>query len=372
MPRSRNDGEQGVPDRSTCGGRSRCRRTSTSTTSARGSGSSRTPIGGPETLGRPAQAVGLPRGHRHRPHRASRPGAIPSPAWLKSYCEQITCIEDAAGWRTGKNVNMAIGQGEVLVTPLQLASAYATLGNGGTRWVPQVVREIRDASTDKVKRPIEPKQAGTVDMHAGLAAGDHRGPGRRDHPGGRHRGRRVQRLPQRRLPGRRQDRHRPGERQGPDGRVRRLRPGAATRTTPSPCSWRSPATAARPPRPWPAGCSTCSPARCRCPPAPDRRPGARARRPVARRRGRARLMTAALPAPRPASPRARSAGCPATRPRPGATSTSSWSAASRRSEPSGCLMIFSSTRGREPGRLRHQLPRRSRCCSWASASAPWS
>ena len=92
-------------------------------------------------------------------------GRIPSPAWLKDYCEQVECSEDAAAWRTGKNVNMAIGQGEVLVTPLQLASAYATLGNGGTRWVPQVVREIRDGETAEVKKTVQPVEAGKIDLN---------------------------------------------------------------------------------------------------------------------------------------------------------------------------------------------------------------
>ena len=93
-------------------------------------------------------------------------GRIPSPAWLKEYCEQVECSEDASAWRTGKNVNMAIGQGELLVTPLQLASAYGTLGNGGTRWVPQVVREVRDGETGEVKRTIEPVQASHIDLPA--------------------------------------------------------------------------------------------------------------------------------------------------------------------------------------------------------------
>jgi penicillin-binding protein 2 len=91
-------------------------------------------------------------------------GRIPSPKWLTAYCEHVQCSADAANWRTGKSVNMAIGQGEVLVTPLQLASAYATLGNGGTRWVPHVAKEIRDGSTGEVKRVIEPLKAGTVEM----------------------------------------------------------------------------------------------------------------------------------------------------------------------------------------------------------------
>lgn len=89
-------------------------------------------------------------------------GRIPSPAWKKRFCERTTCIDDR--WFTGDNVNMAIGQGDVLVTPLQLASAYATLGNGGTRWVPQIVREVRRGGTDEVLRRIQPEAVGAVDM----------------------------------------------------------------------------------------------------------------------------------------------------------------------------------------------------------------
>jgi penicillin-binding protein 2 len=89
-------------------------------------------------------------------------GRIPSPDWLSQYCEEIECVDDR--WRTGNNVNMAIGQGDVLLTPLQLASGYATVGNGGTVWVPKVAKEVRDGVTGEVKRVIDPEQAGTVNM----------------------------------------------------------------------------------------------------------------------------------------------------------------------------------------------------------------
>jgi penicillin-binding protein 2 len=91
-------------------------------------------------------------------------GRIPSPKWLAEFCQEIECNEDASHWRTGNNVNMAIGQGDVLVTPLQLASAYATLANGGTRWVPHVAREVRSGVTGVVKRTIDPQAAGTVEL----------------------------------------------------------------------------------------------------------------------------------------------------------------------------------------------------------------
>jgi penicillin-binding protein 2 len=49
------------------------------------------------------------------------------------------------GWLGGDLMQTAVGQGAVLTTPLQLASAYATLMNGGTFWQPRVVRRSFDA-----------------------------------------------------------------------------------------------------------------------------------------------------------------------------------------------------------------------------------
>lgn len=91
-------------------------------------------------------------------------GRIPSPAWLEAYCEDVACGAESGEWRTGNNVNMAIGQGDVLVTPLQLASAYATVGNGGTRYVPHVVKEIRDGETHEVVEVIDKVEAGKVEV----------------------------------------------------------------------------------------------------------------------------------------------------------------------------------------------------------------
>jgi penicillin-binding protein 2 len=57
----------------------------------------------------------------------------------------------------GNVVNNAIGQGEVTVTPLQLAVAYGALANGGRVMKPQLVREVRDADGEvvDVKAPVQ-------------------------------------------------------------------------------------------------------------------------------------------------------------------------------------------------------------------------
>ncbi len=45
-------------------------------------------------------------------------------------------------WRRGDNTNLAVGQGDVLVTPLQLANAYAAFANGGTLYQPRLADEV--------------------------------------------------------------------------------------------------------------------------------------------------------------------------------------------------------------------------------------
>jgi penicillin-binding protein 2 len=70
------------------------------------------------------------------------------------------CID---GWRyrAGDGVNFAIGQGDTIVTPLQLARAYAAISNGGTLWKPRVGKAIVSPQGDLIKR-IKPKRASRV------------------------------------------------------------------------------------------------------------------------------------------------------------------------------------------------------------------
>ncbi|MPZ61416.1 MAG: penicillin-binding protein 2 [Propionibacteriales bacterium] len=69
----------------------------------------------------------------------------------------------ADGWRyrAGDAVNFAIGQGDTLVTPLQLATVYAALSNGGTLWEPRVGKAVVSPGGEVVKR-IRPERSGRV------------------------------------------------------------------------------------------------------------------------------------------------------------------------------------------------------------------
>ena len=70
------------------------------------------------------------------------------------------CLEGNR-YRAGDAVNFAIGQGDTMVTPLQLARAYAALANGGTLFAPRVAKAIVDPQGQLVRR-IKPVVQGHV------------------------------------------------------------------------------------------------------------------------------------------------------------------------------------------------------------------
>ena len=61
------------------------------------------------------------------------------------------------------NIEMAFGQGETLVTPLQEAVAYATFASGGTRYAPQVVNSVI-SPTGKLVKHFTPRVTGHVSL----------------------------------------------------------------------------------------------------------------------------------------------------------------------------------------------------------------
>lgn len=76
------------------------------------------------------------------------------------------CLEGYA-YRAGDAVNFAIGQGDTIVTPLQLARAYAAIANGGTLWEPRIGKAIVSPEGDLLRR-IKPVKQGHVDVPPGV------------------------------------------------------------------------------------------------------------------------------------------------------------------------------------------------------------
>jgi len=69
--------------------------------------------------------------------------------------------EEGGNFRAGDAVNLSIGQGDTVTTPLQLAVAYAAIGNGGTLWQPRVGRAVISADGSRIE-PIRPERAGRI------------------------------------------------------------------------------------------------------------------------------------------------------------------------------------------------------------------
>jgi penicillin-binding protein 2 len=101
-------------------------------------------------------------------------GRLPTPQQRKEAYEARPDLFMTGDWKSGDNINMSIGQGDVLATPLQLADSYSAFANGGTRYKPQVVTRVT-RTIDPTKPPgelgnydlvlqIDPEVTGTIAM----------------------------------------------------------------------------------------------------------------------------------------------------------------------------------------------------------------
>ena len=80
---------------------------------------------------------------------------MPSPAWKSQYFANPA---DKV-WNPGDATNLAIGQGFLLATPLQMANYAAALANDGIVWKPRLVLEFRDR-TGTVQKKFERTELG--------------------------------------------------------------------------------------------------------------------------------------------------------------------------------------------------------------------
>jgi cell division protein FtsI/penicillin-binding protein 2 len=69
-------------------------------------------------------------------------GLVPTAQWKKKRV--------GVSWQKGETLSVVIGQGFNLTTPLQMAMVAATVGNGGIRYRPKIVKTIRTAGGEVV------------------------------------------------------------------------------------------------------------------------------------------------------------------------------------------------------------------------------
>jgi penicillin-binding protein 2 len=93
------------------------------------------------------------------PLSGEKAGLIPTAEWkLKRFGHK---------WMLGETPSIAIGQGYDLLTPLQLALAYGSLGNGGTVYEPRVLRKVTDPEGNVIEetKPIAKGKLALSDEH---------------------------------------------------------------------------------------------------------------------------------------------------------------------------------------------------------------
>ena len=91
-------------------------------------------------------------------------GRIPTEQGERELYKALHGTAEGAYWSVGDWINLAIGQGDLLVSPIQMATAYSALYNGGTLVTPHVGKEITDQS-GKVVDEISPRPAGRVETN---------------------------------------------------------------------------------------------------------------------------------------------------------------------------------------------------------------
>ncbi len=79
------------------------------------------------------------------------PGRVPTPKWKAiNFGNTHTYLLDH--WIPGDNINMAVGQGNLLATPLQMAVAYAAIANGGNVVTPTLGKTVTNPSGGVVRQ----------------------------------------------------------------------------------------------------------------------------------------------------------------------------------------------------------------------------
>jgi len=79
-------------------------------------------------------------------------GLLPTRHWRDQLYKEG---ETERPWSSGDNIQLATGQGDLQTNPLQMAVAYAALGNGGTVVTPHLGLEIEDAA-GRVQKEFDP------------------------------------------------------------------------------------------------------------------------------------------------------------------------------------------------------------------------
>jgi penicillin-binding protein 2 len=77
------------------------------------------------------------------------PGFIPTPSWKERRTHER--------WQGGDTMNMSIGQGYTLVTPLQMVNMVSMVVNDGVIYEPHLLKEVRNPVNGAIEEIVRPK-----------------------------------------------------------------------------------------------------------------------------------------------------------------------------------------------------------------------
>jgi penicillin-binding protein 2 len=88
------------------------------------------------------------------------PGFIPTPQWKDRRFHER--------WLGGDTMNMSIGQGYTLVTPIQMANMVAMTVNDGVIYTPHLLKEVRNPLTNEIEEAVQPKVLHESDIESNI------------------------------------------------------------------------------------------------------------------------------------------------------------------------------------------------------------
>jgi penicillin-binding protein 2 len=100
-------------------------------------------------------------------------GLLPTPGWLKRRFTKKTdpcCWAVDRLWKPGDSIQLAIGQKDLLVTPMQMARFYAMVANGGRLVTPHVKEDIEQPPANGVPGAVQPTPAPPAPVPTNVSA----------------------------------------------------------------------------------------------------------------------------------------------------------------------------------------------------------
>ncbi|MEY8436670.1 penicillin-binding protein 2 [Atopobiaceae bacterium 24-176] len=87
-------------------------------------------------------------------------GRVPTAEWKWNYFSSYP--DEDRTWRGGDTTNLAIGQGDILVTPLQMACIYMAIANDGVMWRPHVLKSVASKEGSGTVADYKPEKVNEV------------------------------------------------------------------------------------------------------------------------------------------------------------------------------------------------------------------